>query len=422
MSFDRNILSVLMDRGRFRALRSAVEPEMLDQHTASMLQWFDVYFKQYPEHEQLDPDTLLTTMQLRTGAGADKMAALRHLCDLLKRPVSKEVQDNVVNMLEEKRLSGEAGSLLSRYESGEELDIVYELGMLAQRARSRMANSSEAVWMPSSDQEAADMLASMADEGGLQWDMFPLLQQSLRGAQPGDNIALSAPTDQGKTSLLMLIADSWAAQAVTLYPDRPLLYLINEGTSKKLTPRFYQTVLHATLPELAALAAEKKLIEKYCKRVGRFNAVIFLDIHGKNVGQVARLIEQHKPYAVITDMTGRIKSNANKTGGANDIAQLEDVWNSMRELAAMYEFVHMGTVQVSAEGFDMLYPPLSAMQNSKTGIQTTLDLCLMMGALQDVNLRHLRGLSTPKNKMARTGKASLTQFEVTFKPERNIWT
>lgn len=88
----------------------------------------------------------------------------------------------------------------------------------------------------------------------------------------------------------------------------------------------------------------------------------------------------------------------------------------------MYEFVHMGTVQVSAEGFDMLYPPLSAMQNSKTGIQTTLDLCLMMGALQDANLRHLRGLSTPKNKMARTGKASLTQFEVNFKPERNIWT
>lgn len=104
MSFDRNILSVLMDRGRFRALRSAVEPEMLDQHTASMLQWFDVYFKQYPEHEQLDPDTLLTTMQLRTGAGADKMAALRHLCDLLKRPVSKEVQDNVVNMLDDEKL------------------------------------------------------------------------------------------------------------------------------------------------------------------------------------------------------------------------------------------------------------------------------------------------------------------------------
>lgn len=421
MAFDRNILSVLMDKGRFRALRQSVPEEMLDARTQSMLKWYDLYFKSYPEHAKLDPDTLLTLIQLRAKLDTDQMAHMRHLTDLLKRPVPEEVASNVVNMLEEKRLSGEAGSLLSRYESGEELDIVYELSMLAQRARTRMQSTESGIWMPQTDEEAEAMLNSMADEGGLQWDMFPLLHQHLRGAQPGDNIALSAPTDKGKTSLLMLICASWARQARKLFPDRPLLYLVNEGTAKKLTPRMYQSVLHLSLPELAALAAEKKLIKEYTKHTGRFDAIQFKDIHQKNVAQVARIIEDLKPYAVVTDMTGRIRSNANKTGGANDIAQLEDVWNSMRELAAMYGFVHLGTTQVSAEGFDMLYPPLSAMQNSKTGIQTTLDLCLMMGALQDTALQSLRGISTPKNKMARTGKPSLVQFEASFSPERNVW-
>lgn len=101
------------------------------------------------------------------------------------------------------------------------------------------------------------------------------------------------------------------------------------------------------------------------------------NIHGKNVSQVEQIIEHFNPYVVVTDMTGRIRSVSNRGGGANDIQQLEEVWNGMRELAAIHDFLHMGTIQVSAEGFDQLFPALSAMQNSKTGIQTTLDLCLM---------------------------------------------
>lgn len=85
------------------------------------------------------------------------------------------------------------------------------------------------------------------------------------------------------------------------------------------------------------------------------------------------------------------------------------------------QYAHMGTVQVSAEGFDMLYPPISALQNSKTGIQTTLDMCIMMGALVNPTAQFLRGISTPKNKLARSGANSLVQFEAVFNPNDNTW-
>jgi hypothetical protein len=105
----------------------------------------------------------------------------------------------------------------------------------------------------------------------------------------------------------------------------------------------------------------------------------------------------------------------------NDVSQLEEAWNTMRELAAMQGFIHCGTTQVSAEGMDMLFPPLSAMQNSKVGIQTTLDLCIMMGALNNIEVQNLRGISTPKNKLARTGCSSTNQLECYFTPETNTW-
>lgn len=93
----------------------------------------------------------------------------------------------------------------------------------------------------------------------------------------------------------------------------------------------------------------------------------------------------------------------------------------MREMAAIYDFLHIGTVQVSAEGFDMMFPPLSAMQNSKTGIQTTLDLAIFMGAVNAENMDFIRGISTPKNKCASTGVKGKNQFEVLFDPEINLW-
>lgn len=241
----------------------------------------------------------------------------------------------------------------------------------------------------------------------------------------GDHLFLLGDfTVTHNTSLLCELAVSFAKQAHTVYPEQPLLYLLNEGTAEGITPRVYQTALHCCNQELLKAARSGTLREQYAAIVGRWDAIRLVNIHGMRLSQVSRIIEAHHPYMVITDMTGRITANSNHTGGGNDIGQLEEVWNCMRELAAIQQFIHMGTVQVSAEGFDMLFPPLSAMQNSKTGIQTTLDLCLMMGRLNPQtasNMEMVRGISTPKNKLARSGCKSTNQLQVVFDAGTNTW-
>ena len=416
---DRVLLKALSRRDRFRALKGAVPSEMFDGNTVSMLTWFEFYFNSQPEAEEIDVDGLMTLIRLRGNLEPSSLAIMMQLTDRLREPVAQETITQALNQLEEIAFSGAAGALIARYNNNEEIDLTFELASLAQKTRKRMETSSGAKW---ADRDILEYLAQDNDEGGLQWTMFRELNMNLKGLRPGKNVAIAAYTDKGKTSFLCRLLVCFAMQGKTLYPDRPILYMVNEGMAETITPRVYQTALSIDRAEMNAMARAGTLVPAYEAVVGRRDHIRLVNIHGMNVGQVSRIIEAHKPYIVVTDMTGRIRANNNTSGGANDTAQLEDAWNAMRELAAMLDFAHIGTVQVSVEGKDVLYPELSALQGSKIGIQTTLDLMIMMGFVPGDAMADVRGISTPKNKEGRAGCKSLTKFECFFDPNKNTWT
>lgn len=415
---DKVLLKALSRRDRFRALRGAISDEMFDGNTIALLGWFRFYFDSMPEAEAIDPDGLMTLIRLRGGLDSSTLAIMIQLTDRLREEVPQETITQALNQLEEIAFSGAAGALIARYNNNEEVDLTFELAQLAQKTRKRMETSNGAKW---ADADILEYLAQDNDEGGLQWTMFPELQSNLKGLRPGKNVAVAAYTDKGKTSFLCRMLICFAIQGKTLFPDRPILYMVNEGMAETITPRVYQTALSIDRAEMNAMARAGTLVPAYEAVVGRRDHIRLVNIHGMNVGQVSRIIEAHKPYIVVTDMTGRIRANANNSGGANDTAQLEDAWNCMRELAAMLDFAHIGTVQVSVEGKDVLYPELSALQGSKIGIQTTLDLMLMMGFLPGDEMATIRGISTPKNKEGRAGRKSLVKFETFFDANKNIW-
>lgn len=417
MSLDRNILIALMPRAKYRALLGAVPKDMLDGHTSSLLDWFGVYFQAYPDDDKIDLDALLTTMRLRANLDAAQLAVTTAILNQLREPVAESIILQTQNQLEELAFAGKAGAVLASYNSGDDVDLTFELHRLAAESRKRIDTSSGAKW---ADGDVLGYIEADADNSGLQLTTFPTLHTRIKGLRGGHNICVSAPTDKGKTSLIIKLMVDFAKQARTLFPDRPALYCVNESLAEVLTPRVYQTALELSRDELLSMARAGTLVPAYEAVVGRRDGIRMVNIHGMNTGQVSRIIEAHNPYLVVTDMTSRLRSSSN-TGGMNDIAQLEEAWNCMRELAAMQDFVHIGTSQVSSEGFDMLFPPLSAMQNSKVGIQTTLDMCIMMGALNNTEVLNLRGISTPKNKLARTGCSSTNQVECQFIPEKNQW-
>lgn len=425
-----NILAALADKKRFRNLKCLVPQSMINPDTAAMLAWYEAYWGAFPEAERVEVDPFISFIKLRSKkADPDKLAITLHLAEQLRKPVPDEVIKGIVSTLHELDLSGRAGALLTQYDEGDDLELSYELLMMAVKARASITEGSKPKWESGS---ILDSLLGDSDEGGLQWDCFDILRDVLKGLQPGDNVGLAAPTDQGKTSLLCWLVVHFQRQAAKLsksanqavssiYAGRPALMLINEGTAARVRNRLYGTAVQQERDVLIEWARSGKLEAEFEKQMGGADMVRCVNVHGKNMAEVSRIIEEHNPHLVVSDMTGRIKATSNKSGGANDIGQLEEVWDEFRQLAAIHGFAHIGTVQVSAEGFNMLYPPISALQNSKTGIQTTWDLALIMGALTNPDARAYRGLSTPKNKLAKSGQQGFQQFQVWFDPGKNEW-
>ena len=416
---DLIILKALSNKKHYMGVYNSIPKDMLDPLSNEVLKLYDRYFMQYG-YDSIDYNVLSTWLQINPSYSGRREELLRVISTIQATDVAPEVLENVSNQIEELAFSGKLGNLLSKYNAGEDIDLTYEVELLAKKTRERMEILSNKKW---ASDDILQYLEADADDSGLQFDTFDILKQNLKGLHAGHNIAVVAPTDKGKTSLLCRIAVDMAKQAKNIdeYKDSCILYLVNEGLAETITPRIYCTALAVTRDKALQMARQGTITKAYEQVVGRRDCIRLVNIHGMNVAQVAKIIEAHKPYLVITDMTGRIRSNRSK--GINELQELEDVWNSMRELSAIHKFIHIGTIQVSAEGMNNLFPPLTAMQWSKVGIQTTLDLCIMIGAVtDDESMVDMRGVSTPKNKLARSGKRADNRFTVHFEPELNIWT
>lgn len=437
---DLNLLRVLMNRKQFKSSASAVPHEQYDSNTVAMLKWFKYYFDSYPEHDKINVDELSSLIRLKAKLSNESMALMNELLKQLRTPIPEDVRATTLNALEERRIGGEIEMLIQQWNDGQEIDLIYELHKRATEARERIQLQSEGAWC---DTDVWELIQADADDAGYILDFLPVnFYKNIKGITEGKNICIAAPTDKGKTSFLCRVAVSFAKQrkklmeeSLALYGQddenadpskvvefRPVVYLVNEGQAEVITPRIYATALEYNREQLWQAGKDGRVTKEFIEVLGRRDAIRLVNIHGKSISQVARIIEAHNPFCVISDMTGRIRSNSGGKG-ANDIAQLEEVWDDMRVLAAMYNFIHVGTAQISAEGFDNLYPPLSALQNSKTGIQTTLDLAVWLGAYSNATPENerMRGISTPKNKLVRSGCKSYNTDVAYFDPESNTW-
>lgn len=429
MVLDRYLLSALRNKSNFILYADSIVPESLDNNTHVLLSWFKKYFnKEFPEHKVVDLEALESMLRTSKLYTKDQLNVLSSLVRKLDQDVPKDVLDNTIQRLEELRYKSKAEFILQQYQAGAEVDLTHEMQVLLAETQSRLASDDNDDW---EQEDIWNIMQESTAEQGYVYDFLPLeFTTNLKPVSLGKQIAYAMPTDMGKTSLLCRNAVAWAVQhkekliAGEEEHFRPILYLVNEGMAKAIKERIYSTALEMASEDMWEYGLASKgqsIVDSYVKIVGRLDAIRCINIHGKTVSQVGKIIAKHKPFAVFTDMTNRIL--AHKAEGANDTAELEQVWNTMRMFTAMYNCVHTGTAQVSAEGMDTLTPPLTALQNSKVGIQTTCDLVFMCGALQDPleGLENVRGVNTEKNKLNRKGSKRVIKSQVMVDFERNLW-
>ena len=417
---DNLLLHALASKQRYRSLHHVVPAGMISPDTAAMLAWFGAYWNAFPEREHIVVDELVSLVRLRSGAANPESVGITlHLCEQLRRPVDEASMRGILGQLHELDLSGRAGSLIARYNAGEEINLAYELNRLSTSAVRAISQSAPDDYI---DTPIHDILSEIDNDAGIKFRRLGLLREHIAGLSGGASIAIAARPDKGKTSLIASIITDFAPQLAPHFGnDRPILWLNNEGSGKRIIPRVYQAALQADLPEIIRLSNAGELIPRYTAAVGGTPDIIRVkDMHGASLAQIEQVVEAVRPAVVVADMLANFRLGG-AVNGSNKADAVEQLWQEWREMAVRHDFIGMATVQISQEGGNMLYPPYSALKDSKTGIQGATDIIIMMGSLDNPDLNYLRGISTPKNKFAVAGKQSYATGEVHFDGSRCVF-
>jgi hypothetical protein len=407
---DIHLLGALRERSKFRQLRSAVPDALLGQETIAMLRWYECYFSTFPEKEYVETDVLRSLFTLKAGSTAspEQVTVMRMLMNKLDEPVDAHILAGITTQLYERDFAGRAAALLNQFDSGDEVDITYELNRLASENLRRLSSSTPSSYI---DAPIEDILADFGQDRGLKMPTAAL-RESIAGLQGGDSVAVAGRPDKGKTSLLAATLTTFAPQLRPLGLDgRPMLWCNNEGSGRRIIPRLYQSALGITFEEMVAKSNAGTLRAEYLQAVDGQDIRV-KDCHGLSLGQLEQIIEDMNPCVVVFDMLGNFRPPKHEGGNKTD--GLEAMWQEVREMAVRHDFVAFPTIQISADGDNMLYPPYSALKDSKTGVQGACDVILMMGALNQIEMDTVRGFSTPKNKRQMPGKPSNVQSQVFF--------
>lgn len=386
---------------------------MVTGETSAMLQWFALYFNTFTEREAINHDELESLIRLRAASSSpESMALTMHMVEQLRKPVADDALSGILGQLHELDLSGRAAAIITAYQNGEEVALAHELQRLGAETVRSIGQSSPAEYI---ETPIGVLLAEVADDKGIKFRRISVLREGVLGLQGGASIALAARPDKGKTSFIADSITDWSPQCVKFFGgDRPILWLCNEGSGKRIIPRIYQAALDKDLNAIIAMSNAGTLEAAYSAAIGApSNYIRVKDAHGMTMAQIEQVIDAMKPCVVVFDMLANVRLGRS-SGGGNKADEVEQLWQAARELAVMKDFIAVSTVQISAEGDNQLYPPYSALKDSKTAAQGASDVIIMLGSLNSPEMQNLRAVSTPKNKFAVPGKQSYVQSEVYF--------
>lgn len=403
---DLTLLRILKHKGEFQKIIDRVPMESIDDTTKALLKDFKKYFDKFPEHERID----LKTFAPLFGAWHPKLTKEKRqvYADILKKvhvDVPEGEQAEVMQSLLELRLASDIGNLLLRFDEGDVPNIQAALEDL--QVNFRMDAKTRGLDFVVPDVDAN--LSQEINDDGLHWRL-ECLNRSMRGLRPGDFGILAMRPDKGKTTLTASEITFMAAQT-----EKSIIWLNNEGPGNRIYTRLWQAALGLPMSELISLHQRGRLITEYENAIkGDQHKIKVYDIHGRDNYAVERIIELNEPAVVVYDMIDNVRGFDN--AGRTD-ERLEKMYQWGRECAVKHEFAGLATSQISVEGANMMYPPDSALKDSKTGKQGACDFIIMGGAVDDPGLKTQRFIGVPKNKLRREGADGDPRTPVHFKPQ-----
>lgn len=408
-----SLLRVMKTREGFNKIFGSVPLKALDPVTKVLVADVERYYKDFETHEEIDYVVFrdMFFKHWHKSLDADQQEHYSKLLHHAEKATDDVTQSVLINSLLELNLADKTQALLEEYNDGDEIDLIHSMTTLVEETQEARERKTDHNWIQT---PISELLEEDEDDTGLHWRL-KVLEQSTRPLRKGDFVIAAGRPDTGKTTFVAGEITHMAAQV----DDRPILWLNNEGDGGRIVKRVIQSALAATIPEMIQMSKDGTIMQKYEEAIeAPTDRIRIIDIHDYWNWQVAELVEQHGPKLVIMDMIDNIKfSGMSLAGGARTDQILESMYQWARTLAVKHNMAVIATSQISAEGEGMKFPEKQMLKDSRTGKQGAAELMIMLGRDSDPLLEPFRYISTPKNKLRRTG-VKMPRAEVTFNIDR----
>lgn len=414
MSLDLTLLRLLKYRENYDKWARAIPEGMVQPSTHILLKDLGSFFKENPDAKVGMPDAFIPYFTVKhPKLPDDKRAIYVAMLQKAGEDVPDSVRDGISTRLTNARIAMDMASMLEKFNQGEEIDLILSVREISDR----IPVGGKA--LPYVTTSIEDLLKAEEDDWGFKFRLS-CLNNSMRSARPGDFIILAARVDQGKTTMLASELTYFAPQIKHLFPnepDKPIIYLNNEGMGSRIRLRMIQAALGATAPELVEINKKPgEVMRRYTEALGGKENIYILDVHDRPMSDLEDMVARTKPAVVVIDMLdvvpfdGVVGNNGTRTDQL-----LEAAYQRARIWGVKYGTLVIATSQLGSTAEGVLYPTLSQLANSKTGKAGAADAVVMMGSSSESDLAAFRWIGLPKNKLARAGQKKDPQAQVHFK-------
>lgn len=428
MSLDITALRLLKVRERYERLARSVPKPALQAMTASLLEDFGQFFREFPDAERIEQGPFLMWFKgfRHPNLKPEDVVLYSTVIEKAMEDVPATVEAGLMARLVAADAATKVTALLEKWNNGDEVDLQASMTTIMDNYA---ASVDRKVKNPQVLDPIEDLLKAEENDVGMHWRL-PCLNRHIKPLQSGDFVVIAARPDKGKTTFCASELTHMAAQIDGLFPGegRSILWFNNEGPGRKIVMRNFQAALNATpedlvkwsnapctTPELAAKYSSL-VREKYAAALGGRPGVLrIFDIHGMWNHEVEDLMRKYKPALVLFDMVDNIKfgGEANNNGSRTD-QLLEAMYQWARMMGVKHDCAVLATSQLSADADGVTFPTLPQLKDSKTGKQGAADVIITIGAVNDPVLENSRYMGTTKNKKVRTGKSASPKTEVVF--------
>lgn len=220
--------------------------------------------------------------------------------------------------------------------------------------------------------------------------LIKLLPRSLTehldgGARPGHHILVFAPTEMGKTLIVINMVAGFTMQGLRT------LYVGNEDPVADLQMRYISRLTNFNKREVLSNPAEAQ--RRLDKR--NYKNVIFAPLAPGTFPKIRKLVEKFKPHVVILDQLRNIDVDSE-----NRTQALERAATEARNLAKSMGVVVISVSQAADSASGKRVLNRGDVDSSNIGIPGQMDVMIGIGADEEMEKMGMRMLSFPKNKIS----------------------